>query len=189
MNIADREKFTEVMFENIRDGIVMLDKSFRILAVNSAMGKWIAEPVSEIIGKDCREIFHDKSSICPHCAALNTFETGEPNINTQKGGSADSPSFAELSAYPVKDETGRVIECVVFVQDITDRMLCHDEVLRLYNEVTQTKEYLEGIIENSADAIVTSDLNGIITFMEQGRRADIRVYQGGGARKISPLCT
>jgi len=173
MNIADREKFTEVIFENIRDGIVMLDKDFRIRAVNSSMGKWIVEPVSEIIGKDCREIFHDRSSICPHCAALNTFETGEPNVITQKGGSNDSPSFAELSAYPVKDETGQVMECVVFVQDITDRMLCHDEVLRLYNEVTQTKEYLEGIIENSADAIVTSDLNGLITSWNKGAE---RIY-------------
>ena len=173
MNIADREKFTEVIFENIRDGIVMLDKDFRILAVNNSMGKWIVEPVSEIIDKDCREIFHDRSSICPHCAALNTFETGEPNVITQKGGSDDSPSFAELSAYPVKDETGRVIECIVFVQDITDRMLCHDEVMRLYYEVTHTKEYLEGIIENSADAIVTSDLNGIITSWNKGAE---RIY-------------
>jgi PAS domain S-box-containing protein len=173
MNIADREKFTEVIFENIRDGIVMLDKDFRIRAVNSSMRKWIVESASEIIGKDCREIFHDKSPICPHCAALNTFETGEPNIITQKGGSDDSPSFAELSAYPVKDEAGQVMECVVFVQDITDRMLCHDEVLRLYSEVTQTKEYLEGIIENSADAIVTSDLNGIITSWNKGAE---RIY-------------
>ena len=173
MNIADREKFTEVMFENIRDGIVMLDKNFLILAANSSMGKWIAEPVSEIIGKDSREIFHDRSPVCPHCAALNTFETGDPNIVEQKGGRNDSPSFTELSAYPVKDETGRVMECVVFVQDITDRMLCHDEVLRLYNEVNQTKEYLEGIIENSADAIVTSDLNGIITSWNKGAE---RIY-------------
>ena len=52
-------------------------------------------------------------------------------------------------------------------------MLCHDEVLRLYNEVTQTKEYLEGIIENSADAIVTSDLNGIITSWNKGAE---RIY-------------
>jgi PAS domain S-box-containing protein len=173
MNITDREKFTEVIFENIRDGIVMLDKDFRIRAVNSSMGKWIGAASSEIIGKDCREIFHDRSSVCPHCAALNTFETGEPNVITQKGGSDDSPSFAELSAYPVKDEAGQVMECVVFVQDITDRMLCHGEVLRLYSEVTQTKEYLEGIIENSADAIVTSDLNGIITSWNKGAE---RIY-------------
>ena len=38
----------------------------------------------------------------------------------------------------------------------------------LNNEVTQTREYLESIIENSADAIVTSDLNGIITLWNKG---------------------
>jgi len=43
-----------------------------------------------------------------------------------------------------------------------------EEVLRLYKEVSQTKEYLEGIIENSEDAIITSDLNGVITSWNKG---------------------
>jgi PAS domain S-box-containing protein len=47
-------------------------------------------------------------------------------------------------------------------------MLCHNEIFGLYNEVTQTKEYLEGFIENSADAIITADLGGIITSWNKG---------------------
>ena len=38
----------------------------------------------------------------------------------------------------------------------------------LNDEVTQTREYLESIIENSADAIVTYDLNGITTSWNKG---------------------
>lgn len=167
MDIANREKFTEVLFENVRDGIVILDRNYRILAVNNSIEKWIKKPASDLTDKDCMEVFHDNSWVCPHCAAKVTFETGEVNIVTQKN-LGETSYYAELSAYPIRDNTGEVVECVVFIQDITDRMLCHDEVLRLYNEVTQTKEYLESIIENSADAIVTSDLNGIITSWNKG---------------------
>lgn len=106
--------------------------------------------------------------MCPHCAAQVTFETGGVNIITQKFQHKGSTYYAELSSYPLSNESGEVVECVVFIQDITERMLCHDEILRLYSEVTQTKEYIEGIIENSADAIVTSDLNGIITSWNKG---------------------
>jgi PAS domain S-box-containing protein len=173
MDIANRQKFTEVIFENIRDGIVMLDRNYRILAANNSLVKWIKKPASELIDKDCVEVFHNNSWVCPHCAAQVTFETGEVNIVTQKMHLEEISYYAEISAYPVQDSMGNVIECVVFIQDISDRMLCHDEVLRLYSEVTHTKEYLESIIENSADAIVSSDLNGIITSWNKGAE---RIY-------------
>jgi PAS domain S-box-containing protein len=173
MQIIDKNRLAEVIFENINNGIIMLDRDFRILAANSALERWIEKPVSELIGKDCREIFHVHCCFCPHCASESTFATGVPNITTQKITLNNSQCYAELSVYPVTNDQGDVVECVVFIQDITERMLCHDEILRLYNEVTQTKEYLEGVIENSADAIVMTDLNGNISSWNQGAE---RIY-------------
>ena len=168
MDIEYKQKFTEIIFNNIHDGIIMLDKNYKILTINKSVEKWIEKPTHELIDKDCREVFHGNSWVCPHCAAEVVFNTGQVNILTQKVNLNDTTYYAELSAYPVQDESGEVIECVVFIQDITDRMVCHDEILRLYNEVNQTKEYLEGIIENSADAIVTSDLDGLIISWNKG---------------------
>ena len=163
MDTAHKQKLAEIIFENIQDSIIMLDRDYRILAVNTPAEKWTGRPASDLIDKNCMDVFDDiTGGICPHCAAKVTFETGEVNIVTQKGNLKNTTYYAELSVYPVKNETGEVIECVIFIQDITERMLSHEDTLGLYNEVTQTKEYLEGIIENSADAIVTSDINGII---------------------------
>ncbi len=168
MDTAPKQKLAEIIFENIRDGVIMLDRNYRILAVNNPIEKWTGRPTSDLIDKNCIDVFHDITGICPHCAAKVTFETGEVNIVTQKGNLKNTTYYAELSVYPVKNETGEVIECVVFIQDVTERMLSHEKILGLYNEVTQTKEYLEGIIDNSADAIVTSDINGIITSWNKG---------------------
>ncbi|NWF75139.1 MAG: PAS domain S-box protein [Nitrospirae bacterium] len=168
MDITYRQKLAEVIFEHIRDGIVILDRNYLIIAANKSVEKWIGKPSSEIIGKSCIDVFHENCCLCPHCVATVTFETERVNIVTQKLNRGENTYYAELSAYPITDENGKVFESVVFIQDITDKMLCHDEILRLYNEVTQTKEYIEGIIENSADAIVTSDLNGIITSWNKG---------------------
>ena len=168
MDIAYKQKIAEIIFENIRDGIIMLDRNSKILAVNRAIEKWTEKPVSDLIDKDCTDVFHDITGICPHCAAKVTFETGEVNIVMQKGNHKDIAYYAELSAYPIKGDTGELTACVVFIQDITERMLCHEEILGLYTEVTQTKEYLEGFIENSADAIISSDQDGIITSWNKG---------------------
>ncbi len=42
------------------------------------------------------------------------------------------------------------------------------EIRELCREVTQTKDYLKSIIDNSADAIIISDTNGIITLWNKG---------------------
>ncbi len=169
MELSIKEKLTDIIFENIRDGILALDRNYKILVANKSTEKWTGKPSDEIIGQDCREVFRDHTNISPHTAAEVTFATGNVNVVTQKIQSNENIFYVELSVYPINNnENKEIIGCIILVQDITERMHSHDEVLRLYNEVVQTKEYLESIIENSADAIVTSDLNGIITSWNKG---------------------
>ncbi len=158
MDEARQQKLAEIIFENISDGIIMLDKDYKILAINKSIEKWTEKPTSDLIDKNCKDVFHG-FGICPHCAAKVTFETGTANIVMQKGDLKGSTYYAELSVYPIKDEKGEVNECVLCIRDIT--------------EVAEAKEYLEGFIENSADAIVTSDLNGIVTSWNKGAE---RIY-------------
>ncbi|MBI4685269.1 MAG: PAS domain S-box protein [Nitrospirae bacterium] len=154
----------EILFDSVQGGIVTLGKNYEIISVNTFIENWINKPVSEMIGKSSLEVFHEKEGICPHCVAKATYETGQINTITQSRG----VNHAELTSYPIKDKSGNVIECVVFIQDITERVLYHEEILGLYKEVAQTKDYLESLIDNSADAIVTSDLSGVITSWNQG---------------------
>ncbi|MEW6067490.1 MAG: PAS domain S-box protein [Nitrospirota bacterium] len=163
-----QEKLAEIIFENIKDGIIVLDRNYRILAVNKSIEKWTEKPVSEFIDKKCTDVFHGTSGICPHCAAEVTFKTGEIYSVAQKVTVKDTVLYAELSAYPIKEEALQVNECVVFIHDVTEKKTCNEEVLRLYEKVAQTKEYFERFIEDSADAIVTSDLKGIVTFWNKG---------------------
>ncbi len=158
----------EILCESVRGGIVTLDREFRILSINRFMEHWIPAPEG-LIGRDAIDVFHDKAPICPHCVASATFETGEINFMSQKG----IGFYSELTSYPVKNEMGEVREVIVFIQDISERVLYQEELIGLYREVMQTKEYLEGVIENTADAIVTTDLNGIVTSWNKGAE---RIY-------------
>ncbi len=166
---VEARKRLDVLFDSVQGGIITIGKNYTILSANRYVETWIGKSVDEIVGKNCIEVFHDGKGICPHCVAQVTCDSGEVNVITQVSGL----NYAELTSYPVKDETGEVKECVVFILDITDRVLYQEEMLALYREVTQTKEYLESLIENSADAIVTSDLNGVVTSWNQGAE---RIY-------------
>jgi PAS domain S-box-containing protein len=166
---VEAKKRLDVLFDSVQGGIVTMRRGYEILSANKYLETWIGMSADELIGKSSIEIFHTGKGICPHCVAQVTFETGEINVITQVSGL----NYAELTSYPIKDEQGNVEECVVFILDITDRVLYQEEMLALYREVTQTKEYLESLIENSADAIVTSDINGIVTSWNQGAE---RIY-------------
>jgi len=161
---VEEKKRLNILFDSVQGGIITLDRNFIVTSANKYIEDWVGIPGSALIGKDSQEIFHDKIGICPHCASKPTFETGDINAITQSRG----VNYAELTAYPIRNEQGEVTECVVFIMDITERILYQEETLSLYREVIQTKEYLESIINNSADAIVTSDLDGIVTSWNEG---------------------
>lgn len=161
---VEAKKRMEILFDSVQGGIITVGRGYEIISANRFVKGWTDMAVEELTGKNALDVFHDKEGICPHCAAKATFETGQINSITQSRG----VNYAELTSYPIKDDAGNVIECVVFIEDITDRVLYHEEILSLYKEVAQTKEYLESLIENSADAIVTSDLDGNITSWNYG---------------------
>lgn len=163
-HVLDAKKRMDILFDSVQGGIVTLSKNYEIISVNKFVENWAGKPIEDMIGMNAMDVFHEKDGICPHCVAKVTCETGQINSITQSKGM----NYAELTSYPIKDEEGNITECVVFIQDITDRILYHEEILGLYKEVAQTKDYLESLIDNSADAIVTSDLNGNITSWNQG---------------------
>jgi PAS domain S-box-containing protein len=161
---SEDKKRLDILFNSVQGGIITLDRNFIVISANRYIEDWIGLYDEDLIGENSLDIFHEKIGICPHCAAKPTFETGEINSIMQSRG----VNYAELTAYPIKNEQGEIAECVVFIMDITERVLYQEETLSLYREVIQTKEYMESIIDNSADAIVTSDMDGNITSWNQG---------------------
>ncbi len=160
----EEKKRLNILFDSVQGGIITLDRNFVITSANKYVEDWTGHSNHDLVGRDSRAIFHDKIGICPHCASKATFETGEINTITQSRG----VNYAELTAYPIGNEKGEIAEAVVFIMDITERILYQEETLSLYREVIQTKDHLESIINNSADAIVTSDLSGDITSWNTG---------------------
>jgi PAS domain S-box-containing protein len=156
--IQEARKRMDLLFESVQSGIITLDRSYTITAANKYIERWVDKPLEEIISANALDVFHAKGGICPHCAARATFEEGSVNTITQSSGL----NYADLASYPVRDKSGEVSEAVVIIQDITDRVLYQEEIMGLYREVMQTKEYMESLISNSADAIVTTDVSGIV---------------------------
>ena len=179
---SEAKKRMDILFDSVQGGIITLDRNFTIISANKYVEDWISMTGDDLISRNAVDIFHEKVGICPHCAAKTTFETGQINSIMQSKG----VNYAELTAYPIH-ESGEIRECIVFIQDITERVLYQEETLSLYREVIQTKEYLESLIDNSADAIVTTDLEGIITSWNQGAEKTFGFTEAEAVGKVVPF--
>jgi PAS domain S-box-containing protein len=160
----DSKKKMDILFDSVQGGIITMDRTYKILSANRFIEQFTGMKLEDIVGRNCQEIFHDNGGVCPHCVTKATFETGTVNSTVQ----SRNEKYLELTSYPVQEENGEVLEAVIFIRDITKRVQYQEEIISLYKEVSETKDYVEGIINNSADAIVTSDLNGIITSWNRG---------------------
>ena len=155
------EKRMSMLFDNVQVGIITLDENYIIKSANKYVERWADMKAEDMLMKDARSVFHkegDESFICPHCAARSTFEEGGVySVNMSKG-----LNYAELASYPLKGEDGSIKEAIVVIQDTTARVLYEEDIMGLYREVMQANEYIESLIRNSADAIVTTDLDGSV---------------------------
>ncbi len=66
--------------------------------------------------------------------------------------------------FPILNDQGQMVSLAVIARDMTEQV-------RLQEEVRQNKEYLENILSNSSDMIITTDLGGkIVTFNPAAER-------------------
>lgn len=158
----------ETLFESVQGGIVTVDRNMVILSANKYVERWIESDADSLVSRRCGEVFGEGFEVCLQSPVKAAFETGRSTKVPHKGSAGGIQFYAEITTYPMRDEKGDVQEVIVFIQDITERMNAQKKILSLYSEVNQTKKYLESLIANSADAIITTDMNGLVTSWNKG---------------------
>lgn len=126
--VAERKKlesFLKDVLDSV-DPLVVMDTDFKIINANKAYCEKADMPVEDIVGRHCYEVSHRQDKPCyltqEECGLKHTLEEGKPyaviHTHYRKDG---EPIFAEVSTYPVKNESGRIILIIETITDITQR--------------------------------------------------------------------
>lgn len=125
--ISDARKRLLAVFDGITDGIQVVDGDFRITAVNKSMTALLARDIK--VGEHCYEACAFGAGVCVDCPAEQTFRTGLPASITKKlelqktAVAAERERVVEISAFPLLDRGGRVIQVVEYIKDVTEKAL------------------------------------------------------------------
>ncbi len=106
------------------EGMVLLDRDFRILRANDAACKNAGLTSEEAVGKFCFQVSHGTLSPCHSsdtpCPMRSTLSTGQSAHAIHEHLQQDGSSvFCDVSTYPLLDQDGKVVQVLEVFRDIT----------------------------------------------------------------------
>ena len=168
--------FLASVLEGIGEGVVVMDRDYRILTANKGYLSQVGKTREDIVGKYCYEVSHHFDSHCMDnghdCPVKTAFETGNPaKAMHVHYDDRNQEIYVECHAYPIKDSAGNVIRAIETLNDVTDR-------IRLELKLKESEEKYRDLYDNAPDGYYSLAGNGLIveanrTFLQMlGYRRD-----------------
>ena len=147
------------LVESTEDSIYLVDKDCQYLFMNEKHLSRLGLPVDKTIGRTYGEL-HSPEETKELVELVNqVFET-DKSMQHEHRSQRDNKYFLRTLS-PVKEPDGRVVAATVISKDIT-------ALKQTENDLIETKEYLDDIINSSVDTITVVDTNGIVRDWNKG---------------------
>jgi PAS domain S-box-containing protein len=144
--VRENRRFLQSVFDSISDGITVLDCDHNVLRVNA----WVEELYAnkgQLTGRKCYQVFMDRTAPCPWCPCVRAIQSGDRRTEVMPYPTASRASrWMEISAFPLKDESGRVVAVIKHMRDITTRRQA-DKVQSVLFQVSQAVHASGGLTE------------------------------------------
>jgi PAS domain S-box-containing protein len=161
---SEQEKAkSDAVIAAIGDGLVIVDRNFKILYQNEVMRKMIGN----LVGETCYKAGEGRQTICENCAVELSFRDGQVHRMEKARTLETGTIHMDITSSPLRDAAGEIVAVIEMVRDITERKLA-EEVLRRYrNEL----EILVG--ERTAElTMMNYQLRNLSAYLQKAREEE-----------------
>lgn len=171
--VREGERFLEMLFKSIQDGVSVLSRDLVIEMVNPTIERWYASSMP-LVGKKCYEAFRHRSEPCDVCPTMRTIRSGRTASEriTKEGVVGPGSGWLDVYSFPVLNEqTGEVERVIEYLRDMTEE----EQAKRALQE--NEKKY-RALVDMANEGILAIESGGGITFANP-RMAEMLGYETG----------
>ena len=153
---------TNILESSTEYAVIATDLQWKVLEFNTGARKIFGWEKKEILGEYLYKTYMEKKESFIEWEEFKKLQAGnalEKEVIRKKKNGEVFLSRAVITA--MRDMEGDLIGYLEISRDITERK-------RLEWELIETKDYLENILESSADGIITTNQKGTITYVNRG---------------------
>ena len=153
----ERQKLSAVV-NHTDAGFLLVDSSLRILWANKIFSQRFGPAASTgaPVGMSCNQVLCHRDEVCESCPGRRPFGSGVVAHHEMRLEIDDEVHYLYTTAMPVKSPDGKIDECIIMVQDVSDL-----QILRQSQEaLTVSEERFRSIFENVGAGMVTNSPDG-----------------------------
>lgn len=122
--LAEHERYYRTLIESLQDGIMVIDRDYRITDVNKASLQAQGVRSEDILGRYCYEVSHGLDVPChehgEECGLLRVLEKGEfCNLRHVHVKADGKKTHVDIMMSPMKDQDGNITHIIEASRDIT----------------------------------------------------------------------
>ena len=159
--LEETRDYLNNVLENAFDMIITTDLDSDIVSFNRGGERMLGYSRKEVLGKSVEILWPDPEERRALMRKLEHFDGAISNFETQLKHRNGNLVDISLSLSLLFDNIGHVVGTVGISKDITARK-------RAEAELKATRDYLNAIVENTPDMIITTDLNNKIVSFNRG---------------------
>ena len=110
------------LFDNIPDSVYIIDRKYRLNAINMSRAERSSREPRQIVGKLCYEALYGRDTVCPGCLVGKTFFKKEitHRISREWDDEGEQTEWT-IDAYPILDDENEVVKVILFERDVTEK--------------------------------------------------------------------
>jgi len=175
--ITHATSFASTLLEASPDGVLVIDRNFRIINSNNSYLVTGGRGKNAILGKFCYEVMNQSQMLCSDlnacCSVLETMKTGKPSRRVRDLILSDgSTRFCQITAYPIFNRFDKMVQFVITIRDMTqelrERIVEETEVMKkdMARVVNEDRLASLGRLVASVCHEINNPITSIVTFIK-----------------------